>query len=107
MLHVCPPMGPFDAVKNCKELVDAAGYVNVNKETLQHMNYKNVFGIGDCTNIPVAKTAAAVGEYYTVHVVWHTGSSWADFNHGLGVPPQGCHGCQKFHKNSLQINLWN
>jgi NADPH-dependent 2,4-dienoyl-CoA reductase/sulfur reductase-like enzyme len=55
-------MGPFDAVKNCKELVDAAGYVNVNKETLQHMNYKNVFGIGDCTNIPVAKTAAAVGE---------------------------------------------
>ena len=62
MLHVCPPMGPFDAVKNCKELVDAAGYVNVNKETLQHMNYKNVFGIGDCTNIPVAKTAAAVGE---------------------------------------------
>ena len=42
--------------------INAAGYVNVNKETLQHMNYKNVFGIGDCTNIPVAKTAAAVGE---------------------------------------------
>jgi len=60
MLHVTPPMGPFDAIKNCKELVDAAGFVNVNKETLQHVNYKNVFGIGDCTNIPVAKTAAAV-----------------------------------------------
>ena len=62
MLHVTPPMGPFDAIKNCQELVDGAGFVNVNKETLQHVNYKNVFGIGDCTNIPVAKTAAAVGE---------------------------------------------
>ena len=35
----------------------------------------------------------------------HTGSSWADFNHGLVVPPQGCHGCQKIHKNILKINL--
>ena len=64
MLHVTPPMGPFDAIKNCQELVDGAGFVNVNKETLQHVNYKNVFGIGDCTNIPVAKTAAAVGKFF-------------------------------------------
>ena len=35
----------------------------------------------------------------------HTGSSWADFNHGLVVCPQGCQGCQKIHKNILQINL--
>ena len=35
----------------------------------------------------------------------HTGSSWADFNHGLVVHPQGCLGCQKIHKNILQINL--
>ena len=35
----------------------------------------------------------------------HTGSSWADFNHGLVVRPQGCQGCQKIHKNILQINL--
>ena len=70
-------MGPFDAVKNCKELVDAAGYVNVNKETLQHMNYKNVFGIADCTNIPVAKTAAAVGELKIIFdiVLWKISGS--------------------------------
>ena len=35
----------------------------------------------------------------------HTGSSRADFNHGLVVRPQGCQGCQKIHKNILQINL--
>ena len=35
----------------------------------------------------------------------HTGSSWADFNHGLVVRPQGCQWCQKIHKNILQINL--
>lgn len=33
--------------------------MDVNKETLQHTKYANVFGIGDCTNIPTSKTAAA------------------------------------------------
>ncbi len=35
----------------------------------------------------------------------HTRSSWADFNHGLVVRPQGCQGCQTIQKNVLQINL--
>ena len=34
----------------------------MDKETLQHSKYENIFGTGDCTNIPVAKTAAAVGK---------------------------------------------
>ena len=25
-----------------------------------HFRYQNIFGIGDCTNVPTAKTAAAV-----------------------------------------------
>lgn len=62
MLHVTPPMGPYDVLKNCKQLTDEAGYVNVDKHTLQHVNYKNVFAIGDCTNVPTSKTAAAVGK---------------------------------------------
>ena len=62
MLHVTPPMGPFDILKNNKNLTDEAGFVSVDKHTLQHVNYKNIFGIGDCTNIPTAKTAAAVGK---------------------------------------------
>ena len=35
----------------------------------------------------------------------HTRSSWAGFNHGLVVWPQGYQGFQKIQKNVLQINL--
>ena len=41
-------------------LADAAGYLDVNKSTLQHTKYGNVWGLGDCTNTPNSKTAAAV-----------------------------------------------
>ena len=63
MLHVTPPMSPPDVLKAHPMLTDAAGFLDVTKETLQHTKYKNIFGIGDCTNIPTAKTAAAVGKY--------------------------------------------
>ncbi|XP_068962063.1 sulfide:quinone oxidoreductase, mitochondrial [Petaurus breviceps papuanus] len=59
MLHVTPPMGPPDIVRD-SPVADAAGWVDVNKETLQHKKYPNIFGIGDCTNLPTSKTAAAV-----------------------------------------------
>ncbi|XP_060891608.1 sulfide:quinone oxidoreductase, mitochondrial [Labrus mixtus] len=59
MLHVTPPMGPNLVVKG-SPLADAAGWLDVNKENLQHNRYPNVFGIGDCTNLPTSKTAAAV-----------------------------------------------
>lgn len=59
MLHVTPPMGPNPTVKN-SPLCDEGGWLDLDKETLQHKKYPNVFGIGDCTNLPTAKTAAAV-----------------------------------------------
>uniref|UniRef100_A0A5F9DR72 Sulfide:quinone oxidoreductase, mitochondrial n=1 Tax=Oryctolagus cuniculus TaxID=9986 RepID=A0A5F9DR72_RABIT len=59
MLHVTPPMSPPDVLKT-SPVADAAGWVDVDKETLQHKKYPNVFGIGDCTNLPTSKTAAAV-----------------------------------------------
>ncbi|XP_064222083.1 sulfide:quinone oxidoreductase, mitochondrial isoform X2 [Aotus nancymaae] len=59
MLHVTPPMSPPDVLKT-SPVADAAGWVDVDKETLQHKRYPNVFGIGDCTNLPTSKTAAAV-----------------------------------------------
>ncbi|XP_064846199.1 sulfide:quinone oxidoreductase, mitochondrial-like [Oncorhynchus masou masou] len=59
MLHVTPPMGPNPVVKGSL-LADEAGWLDINKETLQHNKYPNVFGIGDCTNLPTSKTAAAV-----------------------------------------------
>ncbi|EDV28776.1 uncharacterized protein TRIADDRAFT_49680 [Trichoplax adhaerens] len=58
-IHVTPPMGPQEAVKD-SELADSNGYVDVDKHTLQHVRYPNVFGIGDCTNTPNGKTVAAV-----------------------------------------------
>ena len=63
MLHVSPPMSATDVLKSNETLTDAAGFLTVNKDTLQHDKYKNIFGIGDCTNTPNAKTAAAVGKY--------------------------------------------
>ena len=60
MLHVGPPCSPLPVLKE-SPLADATGFFSVNRETLQHTKYPNVFGIGDCTNAPTAKTAAAVG----------------------------------------------
>jgi NADH dehydrogenase FAD-containing subunit len=41
-------------------LADANGFVDVVKETLQHKKFPNIFAIGDCTNLPTSKTAAAI-----------------------------------------------
>ncbi|XP_042731517.1 sulfide:quinone oxidoreductase, mitochondrial isoform X1 [Lagopus leucura] len=59
MLHVTPPMGPPDVLIN-SPVSDEIGWVDVNKDTLQHKKYPNIFGIGDCTNLPTSRTAAAV-----------------------------------------------
>lgn len=58
MLHVCPPQCALDFVKN-SPLADAAGWLDVYPDTLQHTRYGNIFGLGDGTNTPNAKTAAA------------------------------------------------
>jgi len=60
MIHITPPMATPEVLSSNKDLSDASGFLSVDKETLQHTKYPNIFGIGDCTNIPVAKTAAAV-----------------------------------------------
>ncbi|XP_030856014.1 sulfide:quinone oxidoreductase, mitochondrial-like isoform X3 [Strongylocentrotus purpuratus] len=59
MIHVPPPMGPPDVLK-ASPLVDETGFLTVNKTTCQHIKYPNIFGLGDCTDIPTSKTAAAV-----------------------------------------------
>merc|ERR1712037_632904 len=60
LLHVTPPMSTPDPLATNASLADAAGFLDVNKETLQHNKFPNIFGIGDCTSVPTAKTAAAV-----------------------------------------------
>ena len=62
MLHVSPPMSAPECLRtNAHGLTDASGFVEANKETLQHIRYPNVFALGDCSNVPTSKTAAAVG----------------------------------------------
>ncbi|MEH1843969.1 MAG: FAD/NAD(P)-binding oxidoreductase [Nostoc sp.] len=63
LLHVTPPMSAPDFIKQSKLAApDGAslGFVNVNKHTLQHNVYPNVFSLGDAANLPTSKTAAAV-----------------------------------------------
>lgn len=59
ILHVTPPMSAPDFVKN-SPLANAAGFIDVDKETCQHVRYPNVFSLGDCSSLPTSKTYAAI-----------------------------------------------
>lgn len=59
MLHVTPPMGSPSFLA-ASPLADKDGFVEVDPGTLQHKRFANVFGLGDCSNLPTSKTAAAV-----------------------------------------------
>ena len=61
LLHVTPPMGPLEVVKN-SPIADQAGWVAVDQGTLRHTNpeFGNVWALGDCSSLPTSKTAAAV-----------------------------------------------
>jgi sulfide:quinone oxidoreductase len=67
MIHVTPPMGPPDFIKN-SPLADGAGWVDVNKSTLQHNKYPNIFGLGDASSLPTSKTGAAIRKQVPVLV---------------------------------------
>lgn len=58
-LHVVPPMGPLEVIKS-SPLADSMGWVDINKNTLQHNKYSNVWALGDCSSLPTSKTAAAI-----------------------------------------------
>ncbi|MBK8816641.1 MAG: NAD(P)/FAD-dependent oxidoreductase [Methylococcaceae bacterium] len=67
MIHVTPPQSAPDFIKQ-SPLANAAGWVDVNPKTLQHAKYGNIFGLGDATSTPNAKTAAAVRKQVPVVV---------------------------------------
>ena len=58
MMHVCPPQTAPDFIR-VSPLADAAGWVDVDQNTLRHKTYDNVWSLGDVMNAPNAKTAAA------------------------------------------------
>jgi sulfide:quinone oxidoreductase len=59
MLHVTPPQSAPDFVKN-SPLANAAGWLDVDKHTLQHTKYPNIFGAGDAASLPASRTGAAI-----------------------------------------------
>ena len=63
ILHAVPPQTAPDFIRQ-SALADPdkpqEGWVKVNKHTLQHVNFPNVFALGDVAGTPNSKTGAAV-----------------------------------------------
>ncbi|MBK8500423.1 MAG: NAD(P)/FAD-dependent oxidoreductase [Flavobacteriales bacterium] len=59
MIHVTPPQSAPDFIKQ-SALANAAGWVDVDKHTLRHVRYPNVWSIGDAAALPTSKTGAAI-----------------------------------------------
>jgi sulfide:quinone oxidoreductase len=59
MLHVTPPQCAPKFISE-SVLSDDAGWLDVDKNNLQSTKYPNIFGLGDATNTPNSKTAAAI-----------------------------------------------
>ncbi len=62
MIHVTPPQSAPDFIKQSPLAVpgNVYGWVDVDKYTLQHQRYPNIFSLGDASSLPTSKTAAAV-----------------------------------------------
>ncbi len=77
MIHVCPPQCAPDFIKH-SPLADDAGWVDVNPDTLQSSKYDNIWALGDVTNAPNAKTAAAAraqAPVVAVNLLHHAGKA--------------------------------
>ena len=58
-LHVVPPQRAPRFIRE-SILANADGWMDVHHDTLRHLRFGNVFGLGDVCSTPNAKTAAAV-----------------------------------------------
>jgi len=66
-LHITPAqIAPREIGES--DLGSAKGWVPVNKETLQHIRYENVFSLGDIAQVPMGKTGGSVRKQYKVLV---------------------------------------
>jgi len=63
LLHIVPPMSAHHLITQSGLAFNDgphAGWLKVHPATLQHLEFPNVFGIGDVTGIPNSKTGAAI-----------------------------------------------
>ena len=66
-LHITPAqLAPREIGES--DLGSAKGWVPVNKETLQHIRYENVFSLGDVAQVPMGKTGGSIRKQYKVLV---------------------------------------
>jgi sulfide:quinone oxidoreductase len=66
-LHIAPPMKAAPEIAD-SEIGSGKGWVPVNKETLQHVKYPNIFSLGDIAAVPIGKTGGSVRKQYKVVV---------------------------------------
>ena len=66
-LHITPPQKAPDEIGK-SEIGSDKGWIPVNKETLQHVKYSNIFALGDIAAIPMGKTGGTVRKQYKVLV---------------------------------------
>lgn len=61
VLHVVPHQSAPDWIKSSPlSTGDANGYVDIDKHTMQHVRYPNIFSLGDAGSSPNSKTGAAI-----------------------------------------------
>lgn len=70
LCHAVPAQSAPDFIKTSPiaDKNNPYGYVEINKNTMQHSRYNNVFALGDCTNAPCSKTGAAIRKQVPVVV---------------------------------------
>lgn len=68
-IHLVPPMSPHSFISDSElsfKEGDQKGWLAVDKFTLQHLKYPDIFGIGDVTGVPNSKTGAAVRKQFPI-----------------------------------------
>lgn len=65
-LHLVPPQTAPGELSN---LASPNSFIDVDALTLRHNKFDNIYALGDCANLPTAKTAAGV--FSQVPVVVH------------------------------------
>ena len=85
VLHVVPPQSAPDWIKKTPlaDPANPAGYVEIDKHSLRHVRYPNVFALGDAGSSPNSKTGAAVRKQAPVVV--------ANLLDSLAGRPPGAH----------------
>lgn len=66
-LHVVPPMSSPDFIAE-SPIANSAGWVDVDKYSMQHLEYSNIFSLGDCSSLPTSRTGAAIRKQVPVLV---------------------------------------